>query len=75
MLLSLEMSERYMTCKSIFVQWKGENINRRLAVSLANVHAQTIASFEESNRMYAIPAETAVQGEPFQKENLPGPGK
>lgn len=25
--------------------------------------------------MYAIPAETATQGEPFQKENLPGPGK
>lgn len=42
---------------------------------LANAYAQTIASFEESNRMYAIPAETAAQGEPFQKENLPGPGK
>ena len=25
--------------------------------------------------MYAIPAETATQGEPFQKENLPGPGE
>jgi hypothetical protein len=25
--------------------------------------------------MYAIPAETAAQGQPFQKENLPGPGK
>lgn len=25
--------------------------------------------------MYAIPAETASQGQPFQKENLPGPGK
>ncbi|EMC94016.1 hypothetical protein BAUCODRAFT_74759 [Baudoinia panamericana UAMH 10762] len=35
--------------------------------------AETIRSFEESNRMYAIPAETASQGQPFQKENLPGP--
>ncbi|SMY23115.1 unnamed protein product [Zymoseptoria tritici ST99CH_1A5] len=35
--------------------------------------AETVASFEESNRMYAIPAETASQGQPFQKENLPGP--
>ncbi|CAK4034959.1 related to phospholipase a-2-activating [Lecanosticta acicola] len=35
--------------------------------------AETIQNFEESNRMYAIPAETASQGEPFQKENLPGP--
>ncbi|KAK5170574.1 WD repeat protein Lub1 [Saxophila tyrrhenica] len=34
---------------------------------------ETIKSFEESNRMYAIPAETASQGLPFQKENLPGP--
>lgn len=25
--------------------------------------------------MYAIPAETATQGQPFEKENLPGPGK
>lgn len=25
--------------------------------------------------MYAIPAETASQSQPFQKENLPGPGK
>ena len=25
--------------------------------------------------MYAIPAETVSQGQPFQKENLPGPGK
>ena len=25
--------------------------------------------------MYAIPADTASQGQPFQKENLPGPGK
>ena len=25
--------------------------------------------------MYAIPAETASQGQPFQKENLPGPGQ
>ena len=35
---------------------------------------ETIKSFEESNRMYAIPAETASQGQPFQTENLPGPG-
>ncbi|KAF2163364.1 hypothetical protein M409DRAFT_57644 [Zasmidium cellare ATCC 36951] len=35
--------------------------------------AETIKSFEESNRMYAIPAETASQGQPFEKENLPGP--
>ena len=35
--------------------------------------AETLKNFEESNRMYAIPAETASQGEPFQKENLPGP--
>lgn len=49
--------------------------DRKFMVALANVYAQTIASFEESNRMYAIPAETATQGEPFQKENLPGPGK
>ncbi|KAF2485090.1 WD40-repeat-containing domain protein [Neohortaea acidophila] len=35
--------------------------------------AGTIAAFDETNRMYAIPAETASQGEPFQKENLPGP--
>lgn len=34
---------------------------------------ESVAAFEESNRMYAIPAETASQGEPFQKENLPGP--
>ena len=25
--------------------------------------------------MYAIPAETASQGEPFQKDKLPGPGE
>lgn len=36
--------------------------------------SQTIKAFEESNRMYAIPAETASQGQPFEKENLPGPG-
>lgn len=41
----------------------------------ADMFPQTVASFEESNRMYAIPAETASQGQPFQKENLPGPGK
>ncbi|KAK4561421.1 WD repeat protein Lub1 [Recurvomyces mirabilis] len=35
--------------------------------------AETIRNFTESNRMYAIPAETASQGQPFQKENLPGP--
>ncbi|KAK3117887.1 WD repeat protein Lub1 [Teratosphaeriaceae sp. CCFEE 6253] len=35
--------------------------------------AETIRSFDETNRMYAIPAETASQGQPFQKENLPGP--
>ncbi|GIZ45716.1 hypothetical protein CKM354_000887100 [Cercospora kikuchii] len=35
--------------------------------------AETIAKFDETNRMYAIPAETAAQGQPFQKENLPGP--
>lgn len=35
---------------------------------------QTIKSFEESIRMYAIPAETASQNMPFQKEDLPGPG-
>ncbi|KAK4544713.1 hypothetical protein LTR36_003962 [Oleoguttula mirabilis] len=35
--------------------------------------AETVRSFEESNKMYAIPAETASQGQPFQKENLPGP--
>ncbi|KAK3719923.1 WD repeat protein Lub1 [Vermiconidia calcicola] len=34
---------------------------------------ESIAEFEERNRMYAIPAETASQGQPFQKENLPGP--
>ncbi|KAK5123683.1 hypothetical protein LTR85_002319 [Meristemomyces frigidus] len=34
---------------------------------------ETVRSFEESNKMYAIPAETASQGQPFQKENLPGP--
>ena len=51
------------------------SVNRRFVRTLANVYAQTIAAFEESNRMYAIPAETAAQGEPFQKENLPGPGK
>lgn len=34
---------------------------------------ESIKSFEESNRMYAIPAETASQGMPFEKENLPGP--
>jgi len=32
-----------------------------------------IQAFEESNQMYAIPAETAAQGQPFEKENLPGP--
>jgi phospholipase A-2-activating protein len=36
---------------------------------------QTLNSFEESIRMYAIPAETASQNMPFEKENLPGPGK
>lgn len=35
--------------------------------------AETIKSFEDSNRTYAIPAETASQGLPFEKENLPGP--
>ncbi|KAI7043252.1 hypothetical protein KC352_g46438, partial [Hortaea werneckii] len=35
--------------------------------------AEAVQSFEESNKMYAIPAETASQGQPFQKENLPGP--
>lgn len=45
-----------------------------------NVHMltrlrQTVQAFEESNKIYAIPAETASQGQPFQKENLPGPGK
>ncbi|EME84697.1 uncharacterized protein MYCFIDRAFT_33335 [Pseudocercospora fijiensis CIRAD86] len=35
---------------------------------------ETLSSFQESNRMYAIPAETASQGQPFNKENLPGPG-
>ncbi|KAK5720598.1 WD repeat protein Lub1 [Elasticomyces elasticus] len=35
--------------------------------------AETIRNFDETNRMYAIPAETASQGQPFQKENLPGP--
>ncbi|KAK5135599.1 hypothetical protein LTR08_005079 [Meristemomyces frigidus] len=35
--------------------------------------AETLHSFEERNKMYAIPAETASQGQPFQKENLPGP--
>lgn len=37
--------------------------------------SQTVKSFEESIRMYAIPAETASQNMPFEKENLPGPGK
>ena len=37
--------------------------------------SQAIIAFDETNRMYAIPAETASQGQPFQKENLPGPGK
>lgn len=36
-------------------------------------NAEAIQSFEDSNRMYAIPAETASQGQPFEKENLPGP--
>lgn len=35
--------------------------------------AEAIKSFEESNKMYAIPAETASQNMPFEKENLPGP--
>ncbi|KAK4624836.1 Phospholipase A-2-activating protein [Fulvia fulva] len=35
--------------------------------------AEAVQQFEESNRMYAIPQETAAQGEPFEKENLPGP--
>ncbi|KAI5361840.1 Putative armadillo-like helical, PUL domain, PLAA family ubiquitin binding domain-containing protein [Septoria linicola] len=35
--------------------------------------AETLQEFDERNRMYAIPAETAAQGQPFQKENLPGP--
>lgn len=35
--------------------------------------AESVANFEESNRMYAIPEQTASQGMPFQKENLPGP--
>lgn len=39
------------------------------------MYLQTLKSFDDSNRMYAIPAETASQGQPFQKENLPGPGK
>lgn len=34
---------------------------------------ETVRAFDETNRMYAIPAETASQGQPFQKENLPGP--
>lgn len=34
---------------------------------------EDVRQFEESNRMYAIPAETATQGQPFEKENLPGP--
>jgi phospholipase A-2-activating protein len=36
---------------------------------------ETLKEFDERNRMYAIPAETATQGQPFEKENLPGPGK
>ena len=43
--------------------------------SKANFHPQTIKSFDESIRMYAIPAETASQNMPFKKEDLPGPGK
>ncbi|QIW95217.1 hypothetical protein AMS68_000735 [Peltaster fructicola] len=35
--------------------------------------ADVVSSFEESNKMYAIPVETASQGAPFEKENLPGP--
>lgn len=35
--------------------------------------AETLRSFDEANRQYAIPAETASQDQPFQKENLPGP--
>ncbi|KAF2768377.1 PFU-domain-containing protein [Teratosphaeria nubilosa] len=36
-------------------------------------NAETLKAFDEQNRMYAIPVETATQGQPFQKENLPGP--
>jgi phospholipase A-2-activating protein len=36
---------------------------------------QTLKEFDERNRMYAIPAETATQGQPFEKEDLPGPGR
>ena len=41
----------------------------------ANSNPQTIKSFDESIRMYAIPAETASQNMPFKKEDLPGPGE
>lgn len=45
---------------------------------MANISADTVqqslAAFDESNQMYAIPAETVSQDQPFQKENLPGPG-
>lgn len=35
--------------------------------------AEAIKDLEDTNKMYAIPAETASQDMPFQKENLPGP--
>ncbi|KAF2858023.1 PFU-domain-containing protein [Piedraia hortae CBS 480.64] len=35
--------------------------------------AKTLATFEESNKSFAIPAETASQGLPFNVEDLPGP--
>jgi len=46
-----------------------------LEIFNANDERQTIKSFDESIRMYAIPAETASQNMPFKKEELPGPGK
>ena len=64
-----------MTPTVISSIWHTRNFDQRSVPALANVHAQTIGSFEESNRMYAIPAGTATQGEPFEKENLPGPRK
>jgi len=44
-------------------------------IALLTQTSQTIKSFEESIRMYAIPAETASQNMPFKKEDLPGPGE
>ncbi|WPH05108.1 PFU-domain-containing protein [Acrodontium crateriforme] len=35
--------------------------------------AATLKAFDDTNGMYAIPAETAAQGEQFNTENLPGP--